>query len=193
MKFDIERKGYNREEVDEYVFALKNEYENKLSEQKNRIFSLKARLTEAEKELEGYRARVDAVAAALIAATEKAEELEKLALARYREEVAELRAFHERWQARYNRLIEKYPDDAELKAESTFNEAMEDILSGEDASIEQLEAHLEDEKERLRKRGSKTLAEDAVSPNGFSFEEAWNPKQELGDIMKELGLLSEDE
>lgn len=193
MKFDIERKGYNREEVDEFVFALKNEYENRLSEQKNRIFSLKAKLVETEKELESYKAKVSAVATALISAAEKAEEMEKLALARYRDEVERLKAFHERWQTYYNRLIEKYPDDEQLKAESAFNAAMDEILSGGDAAIEQIEEQFESEQERLRKRGVKTLAEDAVSPSGFSFEEAWNPKQDLGDIMKDLGLLSEED
>lgn len=48
MKFDTEKKGYKKSEVDEYVFALKNEYESKLAEQKNRIFQLKNELTEKE-------------------------------------------------------------------------------------------------------------------------------------------------
>ena len=40
---------------------------------------------------------------------------------------------------------------------------------------------------------NKTLAEDAVSKSGFSFEEAWNPKDDLSEIMKDLGLLGGDE
>lgn len=51
MKFDIEKKGYKKSEVDEYVFALKNEYESKLAEQKNRIFQLKASLPRGKNSL----------------------------------------------------------------------------------------------------------------------------------------------
>jgi hypothetical protein len=32
MKFDLEKKGYKRIQVDEYIFALRNEYESKLAE-----------------------------------------------------------------------------------------------------------------------------------------------------------------
>lgn len=31
-----------------------------------------------------------------------------------------------------------------------------------------------------------------MSASGFSFEEAWNPKDDLGQIMKDLGLISEE-
>ena len=55
MKFDIEKKGYKKSEVDEYVFALKNEYESKLAEQKNRIFQLRNELTEREKQLAAFK------------------------------------------------------------------------------------------------------------------------------------------
>ncbi len=37
------------------------------------------------------------------------------------------------------------------------------------------------------------LLEAAVSASGFSFEEAWNPKDDLSEIMKDLGLLGGDE
>lgn len=51
MKFDTEKKGYKKSEVDEYVFALKNEYESKLADQKNRIFQMKNELIEKENSL----------------------------------------------------------------------------------------------------------------------------------------------
>jgi cell division septum initiation protein DivIVA len=51
VKFDIERKGYKKTEVDEYIFSLKNDYESKLTEQKNRIFQLRNELDEKEKKI----------------------------------------------------------------------------------------------------------------------------------------------
>lgn len=44
QKFSLERKGYNRQEVDSYIEAIVTDYEMRLSEQKNRIFSLKDEL-----------------------------------------------------------------------------------------------------------------------------------------------------
>lgn len=205
MKFETEKKGYKRTEVDEYVFALKNEYESKLSEQKNRIFQLKSELVEKEKQLESHRAKVELISDAIVKAVEKADEIEKLAAARYREEMARLKAFHEKWQAHYNKLLEKYPDDEGLKATEKFNAAMDDILSGGAEAVKEIERQFDEESARLNKteqpkskaakpdkKPAKTLAEDAVSASGFSFEEAWNPKENLDDIMKDLGLLEEE-
>lgn len=98
MKFDIEKKGYKKSEVDEYVFALKNEYESKLAEQKNRIFQLRNELTEREKQLAAFKSKTDLISTAILNAVQKADEIEKLAAARYRDEMQQLRAFHDKWQ-----------------------------------------------------------------------------------------------
>lgn len=202
MKFDIEKKGYKKSEVDEYVFALKNEYESKLAEQKNRIFQLKSELTEREKQLAAFKAKTDLISSAILNAVQKADEIEKLAETRYREEMKQLKSFHEKWQSHYNKMLEKYPDDEGLKAIGKFNAAMDDILSGGSAAMKEIEKQFYGERERVESakaeaapqpQQSKTLAEDAVSASGFSFEEAWNPKDDLSEIMKDLGLLGGDE
>ena len=107
MKFDIEKKGYKKSEVDEYIFALKNEYESRLSDQKNRIFQLKSELVDKEKQLSSYKEKTDLIATAILNAVAKADEIEKLSAARYREEMNSLRVFHDKWQAHYNKLLEQ--------------------------------------------------------------------------------------
>ncbi len=202
MNFEIEKKGYKRIQVDEYIFALKNEYENRLSEQKHRIFQLKSELAEREKRLAEHEAKRDVVATAIISAVEKAEEIEKLSATRYREEMAMLRAFHDKWQAHYNSLLDKYPDDAGLRAIEKFNADVSDVLSGGVEAVKELQKQFSEEESRLSEEGkekkkskkasgaaaTKTLAEGAVSSSGFSFEEAWNPTDDLDTIMKDLGL-----
>ena len=203
MKFDIEKKGYKKSEVDEYIFALKNEYESRLSDQKNRIFQLKSELVDKEKQLSSYKEKTDLIATAILNAVAKADEFEKLSAARYREEMNSLRVFHDKWQAHYNKLLDKYPDDEGLRAVEKFNSDMNDIFSGGTSAIKEIEKQFESEKARLEsvsasgaeekpKKAAKTLAEDAVSKSGFSFEEAWNPTDDLGQIMKDLGLVSEE-
>ncbi len=203
MKFDIEKKGYKKSEVDEYIFALKNEYESRLSDQKNRIFQLKSELVDKEKQLSSYKEKTDLIATAILNAVAKADEIEKLSAARYREEMNSLRVFHDKWQAHYNKLLDKYPDDEGLRAVEKFNSDMNDIFSGGTSAIKEIEKQFESEKARLEsvsasgaeekpKKAAKTLAEDAVSKSGFSFEEAWNPTDDRGPIMKEVGLVSEE-
>mgnify|MGYP001127403094 FL=1 len=149
MKFDIEKKGYKKSEVDEYVFALKNEYESKLAEQKNRIFQLKSELTEREKQLAAFKAKTDLISSAILNAVQKADEIEKLAETRYREEMKQLKSFHEKWQSHYNKMLEKYPDDEGLKAIGKFNAAMDDILSGGSAAMKEIEKQFDGERERV--------------------------------------------
>lgn len=201
MKFDIEKKGYKKTQVDEYVFALKGEYETKLNDQKNRIFSLRAELAEKEKQLETYRAKIDLVSSAIIHAVAKADEIEKTALARYREEVDALRVFHEKWQAHYDKLLKKYPDDTTLKAQSKFNAELDELLNETDDNFEALNAQFESESARVggkkeksstKKKNSGTLAENAVSSSGFSFVEAWNPTDDLSKIMEEIGIMPDN-
>jgi cell division septum initiation protein DivIVA len=149
LKFDIEKKGYKKSQVDEYVFALKGEYETKLNDQKNRIFALRAEVAEKEKQLQAYREKVDLVSSAIIHAVAKADEIEKTALARYREEIDALRVFHEKWQAHYDKLLAKYPDDATLKAQSKFNAELDEILTSSDDNFESLNAQFNSESERV--------------------------------------------
>ncbi len=197
MKFDIERKGYKKTEVDEYIFSLKNDYESKLTEQKNRIFQLRNELDEKEKKIAEYSAKAELISSALIHAVAKADEIEKLAQKRYREEISALRAFHEKWQAHYDALLKKYPDDEGLRAQSKFNSAMDEVLSGGSEQLKEIESHFVSEQQRVEKVVSqapkKTLAEDAVSESGFSFAEAWNPTDDLSKIMEDLGILPDEE
>ena len=200
VKFDIEKKGYKKAQVDEYVFALKNEYESKLNDQKNRIFSLRAELSEKEKQIDAYRAKAELISSAIIQAVAKADEIEKLALARYREEIEQLRVFHEKWQAHYDKLLKKYPDDAFLKAQSKFNADLDAILSSDSNRVKELEDRFDSESERVgaqtetktaqkERNNGGTLAENTTSSSGFSFAEAWNPTDELEKIMEDIGIV----
>ena len=103
----------------------------------------------------------------------------------------QLRVFHGKWQAHYNALLARYPDDEGLKAQSKFNEAMDEILS-DDASSAAFAGVYESESKRVNARPA-SLAENSVSASGFDFAEAWNPTEDLGSIMSDLGLMSDEE
>ena len=54
-KFDINKKGYDTDQVDSFINKLSIKYEEKLSEQKDRVFSLKNELSVMEERLEAYK------------------------------------------------------------------------------------------------------------------------------------------
>ena len=196
MKFDVEKKGYKRVQVDEYIFSLRADYESKLTEQKERIFQIKSELAEKEKQLADYESKRDLVAAALINAVAKADEIEKLAATRYREEILSLKNFHDKWQSHYNKLLEKYPDDQGLKAVEKFNDAVNEVLAGSTNTLKELESQFSSESNRVNDTQQQpkkhTLAENTTSKSGFSFADACNPTDYLNKIIKDLGLLKEE-
>ncbi len=193
MTFSIKKKGYDKSEVDAFIAKQAREYEEKLQDQKNRIFQLKSELVATEKRLNEYQSKSELISTALINAVAKADEIKKLAEQQYREEMAHLKAFHDKWQAHYNKLLEKYPDDEGLRATAQFNASMDGIFSGASV-VEELEKQFDGESARVKSAPIKgaTLAENETSESGFSFAEAWNPTDDLSSIMKDLGLSEED-
>ena len=65
-KFDINKKGYDPEQVDTFINKLSLKYEEKLSEQKDRVFSLKNELSLLEDKLENYKDKDKQISKALI-------------------------------------------------------------------------------------------------------------------------------
>lgn len=190
MTFDRDKKGYNSAQVDDYIARLNEEHYREAGDLRHRIDELKAELDEKNKRVAELESRREAIATALINAVEKANEIEKAAVKRYRDEMDQLRVFHGKWQAHYNALLARYPDDEGLKAQSKFNEAMDEILSDDEAS-EVFAGVYESEKKRVKPKAA-SLAENSVSASGFDFAEAWNPTEDLGSIMSELGLMDDD-
>lgn len=190
MTFDRDKKGYNSAQVDDYIARLNEEHYREAGDLRHRIDELRAELDEKNKRVAELESRREAIATALINAVEKANEIEKAAVKRYRDEMDQLRVFHGKWQAHYNALLARYPDDEGLKAQSKFNEAMDEILSDDEAS-EVFAGVYESEKKRVKPKAA-SLAENSVSASGFDFAEAWNPTEDLGSIMSELGLMDDD-
>lgn len=191
MGFDVKKKGYDQAQVDEYLARLKEESYRETSELRQRVSELRAEIAEKNRIIEEFEAKKESIAAALIKAVEKADEIEKVANERYRAEMDQLRAFHAKWQAHYDALLKKYPDDAGLRAQSRFNEAIEELLCEDEKGCE-FSASYESEKARVSANKT-TLAESTASASGFDFNEAWNPTDDLSSIMTELGLMSEED
>jgi cell division septum initiation protein DivIVA len=97
-KFDINKKGYDIEQVDNFINKLTLKYEEKLSEQKDRVFSLKNELTTLQDRLDGYKDKDKQISQALIFAVEKAEQIEGNASKLYDLEIKRLRLLYKQWE-----------------------------------------------------------------------------------------------
>ena len=201
-----DKKLYSKADFDEFADAIKREYENTLMRQRERIDELKESLAQSEKRIAEFEGQKELLYKAITTALKKADDIERVSLIRYNQEIAQLKSFHDKWVGYFNRIVEKYPLTDEIVEASKVNGRIAEVLkkSGD------IEAQYDSERNRLIqsvKAGEaiemetaaaieKTVKSDDYadrSPAGFSFAEALHPKEDLMDIMKELGVLMDEE
>ena len=206
-----EKRKYTNAEVKGYIESVKREYELTFARQRERIDELRSALEAAEKKNAEYESQKGLVYKAITSALKKADDIERVSLIKYNQEIAQLKSFHDKWVGYFNKIIAKYPLEDELVAASKVSGKIADVLS----KASDVEQQYEKERERLREsidseepefaesvtssfddsEVAANVADDEYtdrSPAGFSFAEALHPKQDLKDIMKELGVLIDD-
>lgn len=195
------KKKYTKTDFDSYAEEVRRECESTLLRQRERIDELKKSLAAAERKIAKYESQKELVYKAITAALKKADDIERVSLIKYNQEIAQLKSFHEKWLSYYNDIIAAYPLDEELIEASKVNRKISDVLS----RAGDVDGQLEQEKEKLQasldddddvEQEVSAAAEDDYadrSPAGFSFAEALHPKEDLKDIMRELGVIMEDD
>ena len=201
---DDKKKIYTKSDFDNYTQAVKREFEQTILRQRERIDELKKSLSEAESKNAKYESQKELVYKAITVALKKAEDIERVSLIKYNQEIAQLKSFHDKWKGYYNRIIEAYPLDKDLVAMSKVNgnitktlEKAGDIEAQYALERERLIASLEEEsaqKAASEASAAKQADDDYAdrSPAGFSFAEALHPKEDLKDIMRELGVIMDE-
>lgn len=198
-----DKKMYTQADFDRFMSSVKGEYEKTLLAQRERIDELKGSLQTAEAQIKKDEKQKNLIFKAITTALKKADDIERVSLIKYNQEIAQLKSFHNKWISYYNRIIEKYPLDDELVETSKMNGKISQIID----KAGDIEAQYEQEKERLMTSLSEEEPQeetiDAVAsqdgddytdraPSGFSFAEALHPKEDLKDIMRELGIIMEE-
>ena len=143
-KFEIEKNGYDKKQVDDYVFVFTNDYESKLNEQKMRISDLKRELAKTNEELEIYKKKNSNISDALVVAVETAKQIETSSKNIYELEIKRVRSLYDKWKNFLDDFMKKYP---ELRAKydtnlllKVFKEDIDRILNQNKESISQKEA-----------------------------------------------------
>jgi len=108
--FDIERKGYNRQQVDDYIKALEIKYETQNAEQQELLLQLKADNASLSSRLEEYLEKDGQISNALVVAVETAKEIENSAKTVYELEIQRVKLLYTKWQAVLRQITALYPN-----------------------------------------------------------------------------------
>ena len=127
-KFDINKKGYDVEQVDNFINKLTLRYEEKLSEQKDRVFSLKNELAVLNERLDSYRDKDKQISQALVYAVEKAEQVENSASKLYDLEIKRLRLLYRQWQELMGKLDMTNVSKKFVSEVASFTQTLNDVL-----------------------------------------------------------------
>lgn len=183
-------------DYEEYIKKIVLSYENKLSDQKDRIFGLLEENRKITEELNTLKEKDIQISQTLTIAVQKAKEIEDAAKAKYNMEIERLKIFHNKWVSYYDSLKDKLVQNEDrAKAESFINK-MDEILgfsgrehlSQKDSYIEQ---QYEEELQRLNNIDQGAEEAATADDDGIDMEEVLNPKNlpKLEDIIKQMGIL----
>ncbi len=211
---------YTQADLDAYAETIKRECEQMLLRQRARIDELRVSLRAAEKKIADFEGQKDRVYRAINAALKKADDIERVSIIKYNQEIAQLKSFHNKWVSYFNKILAAYPLDEDLIAASKASGRIAEVLG----RIPDLDARYDEEREKLidsieeenaaiadateieetpmppslsQKEEAAPPSQDDFaadrSPAGFSFAEALHPKGDLKDIMRELGIIIDDD
>ena len=133
--FDIERKGYNKKEVDTYIENMKNQYEDLVDKSKQEAMQAQAELMQCKIELDSYHNKDDQISNALVVAVETAKEIESSAKTIYELEIKRVKVLYKKWNNILNEIKALYPNINNASGISIlfneFEDALNKILSKE--------------------------------------------------------------
>ena len=191
MKFNMSRNGYEPKEVNEYINHIRMEYDESLLAQRERIFALQREVDEAERKIKSFDAERRRINEAIESALSKADEMQMLTRRKYAKELYNLRSFHKIWVEHFAKILEKYPLDSLLEATDNVDRAMMIVLDEAEKSVPtSVKSENFDPVGMIEKHLAFETVEDEEL---FDYNEAIHPKEDLQDILKELGIILSEE
>ena len=127
-KFDINKNGYDKEQVDAFIDRLTLKYEEKLSEQKDKLYTLKNQVALLENRVESYTEKDKQISKALIYAVENAEKIESNANKLFDLEINRIKLLYAEWQSLVDMMKNMCTDATTLKKIKAFSKSIAEIL-----------------------------------------------------------------
>ena len=190
----LEKKTYKREEVAALINEIKSEYENSLTEQKNRIAETVAENERLKKSVNEFSKKETSVSLALINAQEKAQETEDKAKLKFMLEKEKIRIFCDKFSVYFDYLTNNYPIEQVEKIKEVFNKLKKslDYNDGEKTVEKAIKAVNGFNKIPFNPKARIDEYISATGENGFDLDKVLNPGElELEDLCKEMGLMEE--
>ncbi|MGD9901707.1 MAG: DivIVA domain-containing protein [Spirochaetales bacterium] len=108
--FNIEKKGYNRDEVQNTIENLVADYESKISLQDAQIENLKQELDELNRALNEYKSKDKNISGTILAAVETAQQIENNSKNIYDSEIKKIKALYGKWEEFLTQAVRNYPE-----------------------------------------------------------------------------------
>ena len=127
-KFDFVKNGYDKEQVDAFIDRLTIKYEEKLSEQKDRLYTLKNEVSLLKDRVDAYTEKDKQISKALIYAVENAEKIENQASNMFDTEVKRIKLLYAEWIAITEEMCASAPNPALKRKINAFNKDLAEIM-----------------------------------------------------------------
>lgn len=139
-KFDLVKNGYDKGQVDAFIDKLTIKYEEKLSEQKDRLYTLKNEVSLLKDRVDTYTEKDKQISKALIYAVENAEKIENNATNLFDMEVKRIKLLYAEWEALSKEMLDIAPNPSLKRKIAAFNKDLGEIIasskdSGQNKSI----------------------------------------------------------
>lgn len=128
MKFDVVKKGYDKEQVHEYIQTITNENNDIITGLKSEIDELKKQKDELAQVVAGYEKKKNEIFVAFVEAQESSAKLKARAEKRFEAEMERLQLFKQKWTEYAKQMARTLaPEQVENFAKAT--QKFEEILS----------------------------------------------------------------
>lgn len=135
MSFNIERKGYNRKEVDDYIYNIEQSYSAQGQEQRLRIVALKKENDELVTKLNAYKNKENMISKALIDAMARAKKIEENSRKIYDLEIQKIRILYNKYKELLDTMIQRNARDEDIDNLTTltrnFKAGVNKVLSSQ--------------------------------------------------------------
>ncbi len=121
---------------------------------------------------------------------EKADAVQGIAQKTFNQNLLRLKVYELKLISYYNKLVQKYPIDEDLSNLSEFIEELKTVINKDFFSREDFE--LFSASRELGRQRMVTPEELVPNESGFDILEALHPDQDLEELCKELGLMTEE-
>jgi len=151
--FKVVKRGYDIDEVDDYILSLELENSNIIKEKQSRIDELRLENFELTNKLNEFKNKEENISKALLVATTKAQEIEDLSKNKYQTEINSLKEFYNKWDNFFNELLRRYPKMEDFDTNKVLKNIQDDInnLLKTDYLIEDSNLEKHEAKEILQK------------------------------------------